>query len=70
MVKGMSNEVMVEVGRCIVYWLVKFWQRRKGLMYSLPTDTATIGSTTFFPSFFLLVLIMHITLFIVPFIIL
>ena len=41
-VKGMDNEVMVEVGR----WLVKCWQKRKDLMFDLATYTTTIGSTT------------------------
>ena len=25
-VEGVGNDVMVEVGRCIVCWLVKCWQ--------------------------------------------
>ena len=25
-VKGMDNELIVEVGKCITYWLVKCWQ--------------------------------------------
>ena len=47
-VEGKSNQVMVEVGRCIMCWLVKCWLRRKGLMYDLPTHTRTIDSTIHF----------------------
>ena len=46
--EGMSNEVMVEVGRCIMCWLVKCWPRCKGLMYGLPTHTSTIAVQFFF----------------------
>ena len=35
----MGNEVMLEVGRYIMCWLVKCWQRRKGLMHGFSTHT-------------------------------
>ena len=34
--KGMEdicNRVMEEVGECVVYWLGRWWQRRKQLLY-------------------------------------
>ena len=42
-VKGIGDEVMVKVSRCIMYWLVKSWWQRKGLIYGLPNHTTTIG---------------------------
>ena len=30
-VKGVSDIVMEEVGECIMHWIQKWWQRRKGL---------------------------------------
>ena len=30
-VEGLCNRVMEEVGECIVYWLSRWWHRRKKL---------------------------------------
>ena len=46
-VKGMGNEVMVEVDKCIMCWLVKCWQRMKGLVHDFPNHTTARGSTTY-----------------------
>ena len=46
-VKGMGNEMMVEVGRCIMCWL-KCWHRKKHLMYGFTIHTTTISSTNHF----------------------
>ena len=32
-VEGVSDTVMEEVGECIMYWIGKWWQRRKDLLY-------------------------------------
>ena len=32
-VEGICNSVMEDVGECIVYWLGRWWQRRKQLLY-------------------------------------
>ena len=32
-VEGICNRVMEEVGGCILYWLGRWWQRRKQLLY-------------------------------------
>ena len=32
-VEGVSDSVMKEVGECIMYWIRKWWQRRKDLLY-------------------------------------
>ena len=32
-VERISDTVMEEVGECILYWIGKWWQRRKDLMY-------------------------------------
>ena len=32
-VEGVNKTVMEEVGRCIMYWIGKWWQRRKDLLY-------------------------------------
>ena len=32
-VKGVSDIVVEEIGKCIMYWLGKWWQRRKDLLY-------------------------------------
>ena len=32
-VEGVSDIVMEEAGECIMYWIVKWWQRRKDLLY-------------------------------------
>ena len=33
-VVGICNRVMVDVGECLLYWLDRWWQRRKQLLYS------------------------------------
>ena len=32
-VEGICNRVMEDVGECILYWLSRWWQRRKPLLY-------------------------------------
>ena len=32
-VEGLSDIGMEEVGECIMYWIGKWWQRRKDLLY-------------------------------------
>ena len=32
-VERVSNIVMEEAGECIMYWIGKWWQRRKDLLY-------------------------------------
>ena len=32
-VEGICNRVMEDVGECILYWLGRWWQRRKQLLY-------------------------------------
>ena len=32
-VKGVSDTVMEEVGEYVMYWIGKWWQRRKDLLY-------------------------------------
>ena len=31
--EGVSGTVMEEVGECTMYWIGKWWQRRKDLLY-------------------------------------
>ena len=31
--EGISDTVMEEVGKCVMYWIDKWWQRRKDLLY-------------------------------------
>ena len=31
--EGVRNRVMDVVGECVVYWLGRWWQRRKQLLY-------------------------------------
>ena len=32
-VKGIRNRMMADVGECVLYWLGRWWQRRKQLLY-------------------------------------
>ena len=32
-VEEVSDTVMEEVGECVMYWIGKWWQRRKDLLY-------------------------------------
>ena len=32
-VERVSDPVMEEIGKCIMYWIGKLWQRRKDLLY-------------------------------------
>ena len=38
-VEGVSDTVMEEVGECIMYWIGKWWQRRKYLLYGELIDS-------------------------------
>ena len=37
-VDGVSDTVMKEVGKCIMYWIGKWWQRMKDLLYGEPME--------------------------------
>ena len=34
-VEGVSDTVMKKMGECVMYWIGKWWQRRKDLFYGV-----------------------------------
>ena len=51
----MGNKVMVKMGKCIMCWLVKCWQRRKGLMFDIPNHTPQEAAQLIFNLVFFLI---------------
>ena len=43
LVQGICNRVMEDVGECILFWLGRWWRRRKQLLYGLRKLLLDIG---------------------------
>ena len=60
-VEGMANEVMEEVGRSIMCWLVKCQQGRKGLLYGSHPPGHNRQYNSLFLTIFLLTSYVHVS---------